>query len=137
MRILVSLLAMFCTLNVTAQRAYSELEIKRLADLGRLWGMLHYFHPKMGTGEIATDSLVLSPAASLIADPSAANFERCVKDMLGRLNDPSTQLIKRPVDRSALLSSTDVVWFKPFHFLLTLCLLSIEDRAIRLSKSSK
>ena len=38
--------------------------------------MLHYFHPKIGTGEIASDSLILSPAASLIADPSAENFER-------------------------------------------------------------
>lgn len=107
MRILASLLAIFCTLNVTAQRTYSELEIKRLADLGRLWGMLHYFHPKMATGEIATDSLILSPTASLIADPSAENFERCVKDMLSRLNDPSTQLIKKLVPTSSLLFTSD------------------------------
>src|SRR4030095_6464447 len=80
--------------SVEAQRIYSDQEINRLADLGRLWGMVHYFHPKMGTGEINTDSLMLSPTASLIADPSAANFERCVKDMLDRLNDPSTQLLK-------------------------------------------
>ena len=107
MKVLVSSLVICCTLTVTAQRNYSDQEIKRLAYLGRLWGMLHYFHPKMGTGEIATDSLILSPTASLIADPSARNFERCVKEMLSRLNDPSTQLIEKPVDRSALLFTPD------------------------------
>ena len=90
--------------TVKAQKNYSDQEIKRLADLGRLWGMLHYFHPEMGTGEIVTDTLVLSPAASLIADPSAANFERCVQDMLGRLNDPSTKLQQKNPRRSLLFS---------------------------------
>ena len=69
--------------------------------------MLHYFHPKMGTGEIATDSLILSPTASLIADPSAQNFERCVNDMLSRINDPSTQLQKKSISPSSLLFTPD------------------------------
>lgn len=106
MRILASLLAIYCTLNVTAQRTYSDQETKRLADLGRLWGMLHYFHPKMGTGEIVTDSLILTPAASLIADPSAENFKRCIASMLARLNDPSTNLRSEKASLPTILFTT-------------------------------
>jgi hypothetical protein len=65
MRITILLLSICCTLTVAAQRKYSMQEINRLADLGKLWGMVHYFHPKMGTGEVATDSLILGPAASI------------------------------------------------------------------------
>src|SRR6188472_3699463 len=107
MRFIILSVSLFTLSSISAQRTYSDQEIKRLADLGKLWGMLHYFHPKMGTGEIATDSLILSPTASLIADPSAENFERCIKDMLSRLHDPSTQLIKKSVDRSSLLFTPD------------------------------
>ena len=52
MRILILLMTSLIVSAINGQRTYSEQEIKRLADLGRLWGMLHYFHPKMGTGEI-------------------------------------------------------------------------------------
>ncbi|HJS53058.1 MAG TPA: S41 family peptidase, partial [Chitinophagaceae bacterium] len=106
MKPIISLIAMFTMTSVVAQKSYSDQEIKRLADLGRLWGMLHYFHPKMGTGEIATDSLILSPTASLIADPSAANFERCVKHMLSRVNDPSTKLQQKNPAPALLFSAS-------------------------------
>lgn len=79
-----------------AQRTYTPDEINRLADLGRLWGILHYFHPAMADGSITTESLVVDNAASLANDPSAENFKKVVGNMLGKLNDPSTRIYIEP-----------------------------------------
>lgn len=76
-----------------AQRTYTPEEVNRLADLGRLWGILHYFHPAMADGTITTESLVVENAASLAADPSAENFKKAVANMLGKMNDPATRII--------------------------------------------
>ncbi len=76
--------------STTAQKTYTKEELLRLQDLGRLWGMVHYFHPAMGTGRIVTDSLIISNAASLAANPSAQNFTTVVTNMLAQLNDPAT-----------------------------------------------
>lgn len=81
-----------------AQRSYKPEEINRLADLGRLWGILHYFHPAMADGSITTESLVVDNAASLANDPSAENFKRVVADMLGKLKDPFTRIVTGPAN---------------------------------------
>lgn len=79
-----------------AQRTYKPEEVNRLADLGRLWGILHYFHPAMADGSITTESLVVDNAASLANDPSAENFRRVVGDMLGKLKDPAMRIVEDP-----------------------------------------
>lgn len=84
-----------------AQRTYTPEEVTRLADLGRLWGILHYFHPAMADGSIATESLVVENAASLAADPSAENFKRVVADMLGKMKDPATRIVNREESKPA------------------------------------
>lgn len=95
---------LFC-FAASAQRTYSKEELLRLQDLGRLWGMVNYFHPAMGTGKIVTDSLIISNAASLAADPSAANFTKVVANMLGQLHDPSTTIKTEAKKPDAILFS--------------------------------
>ncbi|MCU0333427.1 MAG: S41 family peptidase [Chitinophagaceae bacterium] len=83
-----------CSLQSAAQRtSYSAAEIDRLASLGKLWGMLHYFHPHVLNGSVVTDSLVLPAARQLAADPSAATYQQAVAAMLARVADPATKLI--------------------------------------------
>lgn len=87
-------LALFCIpCLLSAQRSYSNAEISRLADLGKIWGILHNFHPSMARGVISTDSLVSDVAASLANDPSAANFKICLQQMFAKLNDPLTHIV--------------------------------------------
>ena len=88
-----------------AQKTYTKAELKRLQDLGRLWGMVHYFHPAMGTGKVVTDSLVIRNAASLAQDPSATNFTAVVANMLQQLGDPSTR-IKQAIKGDSVLLFT-------------------------------
>ena len=88
-----------------SQRIYTKAELLRLQDLGRLWGMVNYFHPAMGTGKIVTDSLIIGNAASLAADPSAKNFTAVVANMLGQLNDPSTAIKTEIKKEDAVLFS--------------------------------
>lgn len=82
----------FFSANLQAQKKYSEEELGRIADLGRIWGMVHYFHPSVGAGAVATDSIVMDVAERLAKKPDAATYQECVATMLGRLNDPSTSL---------------------------------------------
>ena len=77
-----------------AQKAkLSNEEIDRFASLGKLWGMLHYFHPHVLNGSVVSDSLILPAARSLAANPSAASYKAAVADMLGRTGDGATRLI--------------------------------------------
>lgn len=107
---------LFCLpFSLTAQRKYSQAELNRLADLGKLWGTIHNFHPAMVTGAIITDSLIVRNAASLAENPSKENFKRAVEDMLGQLKDKHTRIdTKRDTSRFVIFSPhPDSVAFHP------------------------
>ncbi|MBC7868524.1 MAG: hypothetical protein H7X88_13395, partial [Gloeobacteraceae cyanobacterium ES-bin-316] len=103
-KILLSIFA-FASLSpaICQKQSYTPAELKRIADLGRIWGMVNYFHPAMGTGKINTGDLVVKYAEALAANPSAENFKVVVNKMLGMLNDPSTNLSAQARTDSALL----------------------------------
>lgn len=83
-----------CGLHAAAQpNTYSPDEIDRFASLGKLWGMLHYFHPNVLNGTVNTDSLLLPAARQLAANPSAASYEKAVAGMLARTADAATRLV--------------------------------------------
>jgi len=97
MRKLLSVVFFCIPILAAAQRTFTTVELNRLADLGKVWGILHNFHPSMARGIISTDSLVSDVAASLANDPSAANFKICLEKMLAKLKDPLTHVV---VDKS-------------------------------------
>ena len=72
MRKFLLLVFFYLPILISAQRNYTDAEISRLADLGKIWGILHNFHPSMARGSISTDDLVSDAAANLANDPSAA-----------------------------------------------------------------
>jgi carboxyl-terminal processing protease len=95
-KILFSILLFFITHGMVAQKVhYSAVEIDRFASLGKLWGMLHYFHPNVLNGKVVTDSLIVPAAKLLAADPSANGYRLAIEGMLARTNDPATRL-ERP-----------------------------------------
>jgi carboxyl-terminal processing protease len=101
--IIVLLGGTFCCL--AQQKKYSAEEVQRLASLGKVWGMLHYFHPNMGSGKIATDSLIIRNAASLAANPSAENFKTAMTDMLAQVHDPATRFKEKDTKDSSIIFS--------------------------------
>lgn len=83
-----------CGLHAAAQpNTYSPDEIDRFASLGKLWGMLHYFHPNVLNGTVTTDSLILPAARQLAANPGAASYQQAVAAMLARTADAATRLV--------------------------------------------
>ena len=105
--LLVILLSMPVLLQ--AQRKYTAIEINRIAELGKLWGILHNFHPSMARSIINTDSLVTDVAADLANDPSAANLKICLIKMLGRLQDPVTHVIEKSDTPVKLFTTNDSI----------------------------
>ncbi len=90
--IVIAILFLQTQLVLAQKSTYTAAEIKRLADLGRLWGMVNYFHPAMANGDIATDRLVVPNANALAADPSATTFKTVVNNMLAQLHDAATTI---------------------------------------------
>ncbi|RYF88032.1 MAG: hypothetical protein EOO00_11775, partial [Chitinophagaceae bacterium] len=78
--------------KVTAGKSYSPEQVRRIGDLGKLWGMLHYFNPRLHTEKVITDSLVIRASAIVSNDPSADGFRQAVKLMLAALNDGGTTI---------------------------------------------
>jgi hypothetical protein len=88
---------------------YTPAQVERFAALGKLWGLVNYFHPSMGTGQIITDSLIVKNAASLIKDPSAANFKQATQNMLALLKDPGTRIAETKQDDSSMLFTSNPI----------------------------
>src|SRR5678810_787956 len=107
MRKLLLLVLLYTPIQLSAQRNYTAAEISRLADLGKIWGILHNFHPSMARGIISTDSLVSDVAASLANDPSAANFKICLENMFDKLKDPLTHIVISKNTYVKLLTNRD------------------------------
>jgi len=107
MRKLLLLVFPYFPILISAQRSYTDAGISRLADLGKIWGILHNFHPSMARGTISTDSLVSDVAASLASDPSAANFKTCLEKMFDKLKDPLTHVVTNNNAAVKLLTGND------------------------------
>jgi C-terminal processing protease CtpA/Prc len=79
--------------NSHATDKWNKAGIQRIADVGRLWGVIKYFHPFIITGKLDADELILSHTTQLLNEPSRQNFTVTVKGMLSDLHDPTTQVI--------------------------------------------
>ncbi|WP_379091564.1 hypothetical protein [Pedobacter sp. UC225_65] len=71
-----------------------SLQVKRIADLGRVWGVINYFHPEAGKGKLNIDSLLLQNIAPLISGGSSLEFRTALNAMLKKLNDPDTKILE-------------------------------------------
>ncbi|GAB3788508.1 hypothetical protein GCM10028818_55200 [Spirosoma horti] len=65
---------------------------QRVADIGKLWGTLKYFHPQLMKGTLQADELLLKTLDPLLDNPSKANFVRTIQGMLRLIGDTTTQI---------------------------------------------
>lgn len=73
-----------------------SLQVKRIADIGRVWGVINYFHPEAGKGKLNIDSLLLQNIAPLISGGSSVDFRTVLNAMLKKLNDRDTKILEVP-----------------------------------------
>lgn len=73
--------------------APDSVTIQRLAALGRLWGVVKYFHPAFLSGAVNWDSAAVAAIPQVSAAGSAAEYRAAVDAMLATLGDPATRVI--------------------------------------------
>lgn len=71
----------------------SAVQTKRLADAGKLWGHIKYFHPWLQYKNINWDSAFAAAVPSIINAPDSATYAAALKQWLGVLNDPATRVV--------------------------------------------
>ncbi|RZK90455.1 MAG: hypothetical protein EOO62_35040, partial [Hymenobacter sp.] len=86
---LLFLLALFGLLPGGPAAAQTNKQLRRLADLGRVWGELKYFHPGIATGRYDWDS-VLVVAATAVLQQDSDQALRSQVDALFALAGPTT-----------------------------------------------
>lgn len=96
LKIILAATFIFCTLRALSQTSVSSKDenVGRITELGKIWGVIKYFHPNSGKGNmIDSDSLFLHFVTPVINDGSEESFVTNLKGMLASLNDIHTKLI--------------------------------------------
>lgn len=75
------------TPNLTPQQT------KRLADAGKLWGYIKYFHPYLQYKNINWDSAFAAAVPDIIGATDKASYTTALQQWLAVLNDPLTTVI--------------------------------------------
>lgn len=77
---------------------WNKEAIERVASIGKLWGVIKYFHPIMAKGIIDPDSLITGSVEELLNAPSKPNFASAIIKMLGMLHDPYSRITNSNID---------------------------------------
>ena len=107
------LLGISYSIGFVQGQGYTQRGFQRIADYGKLWNALNYFHPQMAYGNISADSLFTSNVNRLIQNPSAENFNDAVSKMLAMLRDPYTSIIQKTSNDSVQVEPHQLVTWLP------------------------
>ncbi|HEY7034019.1 MAG TPA: S41 family peptidase [Thermomicrobiales bacterium] len=80
-------------MEVAEESRLSAATVARLAGLGRLWGVVKFFHPALATGEVDWDGALVSTVPLVLAANSADDYRRAVDHLLATLEDPVTRTL--------------------------------------------
>jgi len=86
----VTLLAGLISIPLHAQS--DSLRITRLCALGRLFGVVKYFHPAFLARDVPWDSAVVVATDAVSAATSGDDYRTAIASLLGVLNDPATRV---------------------------------------------
>lgn len=75
------------------QQQFDSLQISRIADFGKVWGVINYFHPEIGKGTLNADSLLIDNSTELLQNPTTENFKQALSHLFTQLKDSRTQII--------------------------------------------
>jgi C-terminal processing protease CtpA/Prc len=69
----------------------NEVQVRRLADVGRLWGAVRFFHPWLAEGKIDWDQALIQAIPRVKAASTSEEFRAAVDFLLSFLNDPASR----------------------------------------------
>jgi len=99
MRKNISAVVMAGLLSVGAQvifaqsRPLTEVQVKRLAGLGRLWGTVKLFHPWLPSEAVDWDKALVEAIPKVKAAGTSEEYRDAVQGLLAALNDPATKAV--------------------------------------------
>jgi C-terminal processing protease CtpA/Prc len=88
----IALLATLVPAALQPQNNSDSLRIARLTALGRLWGVVKYFHPAFLEREVLWDSATIVAIDRVRNAKSTEEYGAAVSDMLASLRDPATRV---------------------------------------------
>jgi len=83
-----------------AQQSLTKEQINRLADAGKVYGYVKYFHPFLQYKDIKWDSAFAANVQGIIDAKNKEKYANVMQQMLSSLNDNLTDLL--PQNRTAV-----------------------------------
>ncbi|MDB5279746.1 MAG: hypothetical protein JWR61_4701 [Ferruginibacter sp.] len=84
-----------------SQQSFTTEQINRIADAGKVYGYIKYFHPYLQYKDINWDSAFVSNVQSIIDAKNKQKYAAIMQQMLSVLHDSSTCVVQRPKESSA------------------------------------
>ncbi|HEU4389805.1 MAG TPA: hypothetical protein VFV34_18510, partial [Blastocatellia bacterium] len=78
----------------------SEFVAERLAAVGRLWGLIKYFHPYLAYKDIDWDGALVRSLPQIKAARTPGEYRHAIGSLLDVLNDPATAVVPVSIDES-------------------------------------
>src|SRR5262245_37091797 len=67
-----------------------KIRIERLAALGRLWGVVNYFHPYLAYKEVDWDAALIAAIPKVNAAKSTEDYRAAIDGLFATLGDSAT-----------------------------------------------
>jgi len=78
-----------------SQSTLTKEQNNRLAQAGKLWGYIKYYHPYLQYRDISWDSAFAATVPDILEAKNEADYEKSIIKFLGVLKDPVTAVIHR------------------------------------------
>ena len=78
-----------------SQSSLNKDQINRLADAGKVWGYIKYYHPYLQYKNISWDSAFAASVPDILGAKNKEDYEKCFVNLFAVLNDPVTAVIHR------------------------------------------
>ena len=110
------LFSLFLLLSSTSfsQQSYTNKQLLRIADAGKVWGYLKYYHPYLQYKNINWDSAFVENVPRILEAKNKEEYENCLQNLFSILNDPVTAVIHipkptKPINYSDLVISDSIM----------------------------
>jgi C-terminal processing protease CtpA/Prc len=91
-----------------SQSSLNKDQINRLADAGKVWGYIKYYHPYLQYKDISWDSAFAATVPDILGAKNKEDYEKCFVNLFSVINDPVTAVIHR-IPLTTEIKYTDLV----------------------------
>lgn len=92
-----------------SQQSLTNEQINRVADAGKVWGYMKYFHPYLQYKNISWDSAFAAIIPDILAAKNKGEYEKSLEKLFSVLNDPVTAVIHMSQPTTAIKYSDLVI----------------------------